>query len=38
MDQFEVVCQRSGVTFEIASDRSILEILEEANPDHGELL
>jgi ferredoxin-NADP reductase len=30
LDQFEVVCQRSGVTFEIASDQSILEVLEEA--------
>src|ERR1700730_14215435 len=30
LDQFEVVCQRSGVTFEITSDESILEVLEEA--------
>jgi ferredoxin-NADP reductase len=30
LDQFEVVCQRSGVTFEITSDQSILEVLEEA--------
>jgi ferredoxin-NADP reductase len=29
LDQFEVVCQRSGVTFEITSDESILEVLEE---------
>jgi ferredoxin-NADP reductase len=29
LDQFEVVCQRSGVTFEITSDQSILEVLEE---------
>jgi ferredoxin-NADP reductase len=27
--QFEVVCQRSGSTFEITSDQSILEVLEE---------
>jgi ferredoxin-NADP reductase len=31
LDQFEVVCQRSGVTFEITSDQSILEVLEEAD-------
>jgi ferredoxin-NADP reductase len=30
LDQFEVVCQRSGLTFEITSDQSILEVLEEA--------
>jgi ferredoxin-NADP reductase len=30
LDQFEVVCQRSGVSFEITSDQSILEVLEEA--------
>ena len=30
LDQFEVVCQRSGVNFEITSDQSILEVLEEA--------
>jgi ferredoxin-NADP reductase len=29
LDQFEVVCQRTGVTFEVTSDMSILEILEE---------
>jgi ferredoxin-NADP reductase len=29
LDQFEVVCQRSGSTFEITSDQSILEVLEE---------
>ena len=31
LEQFEVVCQRSGVTFEVTSDKSILEILEEAD-------
>src|ERR1700756_4714220 len=31
LEKFEVVCQRSGVTLEIASDQSILEVLEEAN-------
>lgn len=30
LEQFEVVCQRSGVTFDIDSDQSILEVLEEA--------
>jgi ferredoxin len=30
LDQFEVVCRRSGITFEITSDQSILEVLEEA--------
>jgi ferredoxin-NADP reductase len=30
LDQFEVVCHRSGVSFEIRSDQSILEVLEEA--------
>ena len=29
LDQFEVVCKRTGVTFEVTSDMSILEILEE---------
>jgi ferredoxin-NADP reductase len=29
LDQFEVVCQRSGSNFEITSDQSILEVLEE---------
>jgi ferredoxin-NADP reductase len=31
LEQFEVVCQRSGVAFEVNSDKSILEILEEAD-------
>jgi ferredoxin-NADP reductase len=31
LEQFEVVCQRSGVTFEVTSDKSILETLEEAD-------
>jgi ferredoxin-NADP reductase len=31
LDQFEVVCQRSGITLEVTSDRSILETLEEAD-------
>ena len=31
LDHFEVVCQRTGVTFEITSDMSILETLEEAD-------
>jgi ferredoxin-NADP reductase len=30
LNQFEVVCQRSGVTFDITPDQSILEVLEEA--------
>ena len=29
LDRFEVVCHRSGVTFEITPDQSILEVLEE---------
>ena len=29
LDQFEVVCQRSGRSFEITSDQQILEVLEE---------
>jgi ferredoxin-NADP reductase len=29
LEQFEVMCQRSGRTFEITSDQSILEVLEE---------
>src|ERR1700720_4223662 len=29
LQQFEVVCQRSGVTFEVPPDESILEVLEE---------
>jgi len=29
LDHFEVVCHRTGVTFEITSDQSILEVLEE---------
>jgi ferredoxin-NADP reductase len=31
LDRFDVVCQRTGVTFEVTSDKSILEILEEAD-------
>jgi ferredoxin-NADP reductase len=31
LERFEVVCQRSGVTLEITSDKSILETLEEAD-------
>jgi ferredoxin-NADP reductase len=31
LDQFEVVCQRSGITLEITADTSILESLEEAD-------
>jgi ferredoxin-NADP reductase len=31
LDRFDVVCQRSGVTLEVTSDKSILEILEEAD-------
>ena len=31
LDQFEVVCQRSGVTLEITAGKSILETLEEAD-------
>jgi ferredoxin-NADP reductase len=31
LDRFEVVCHRSGVTFEVTSDKSILETLEEAD-------
>jgi ferredoxin-NADP reductase len=31
LESFEVVCHRSGVTFEVTSDKSILEILEEAD-------
>jgi ferredoxin-NADP reductase len=31
LEQFEVVCQRSGVTLEVPSDKSILETLEEAD-------
>lgn len=30
LEQFEVVCHRSGVSFEIAPDQSILEVLETA--------
>jgi ferredoxin-NADP reductase len=30
-ESFEVVCQRSGVTLEVTSDKSILETLEEAD-------
>jgi ferredoxin-NADP reductase len=31
LDRFDVVCQRSGVTLEVTSDKSILETLEEAD-------
>ena len=31
LDHFEVVCHRTGVTLEVTSDKSILEILEEAD-------
>lgn len=31
LDRFEVVCHRSGVTLEVAADKSILETLEEAD-------
>jgi len=31
LDQFEVVCQRSGITLDITADKSILETLEEAD-------
>jgi ferredoxin-NADP reductase len=31
LEQFEVVCHRTGVTLEVTSDQSILEVLEEAN-------
>jgi ferredoxin-NADP reductase len=31
LDQFEVVCQRSGIILEITADKSILETLEEAD-------
>jgi ferredoxin-NADP reductase len=30
LDQFQVVCQRSGVTLEVTPDKSILELVEEA--------
>jgi ferredoxin-NADP reductase len=30
LQQFDVVCQRSGVTFEVTPDESILEVLEAA--------
>jgi ferredoxin-NADP reductase len=30
LDHFEVVCHRTGVTLDITSDQSILEVLEEA--------
>ncbi len=30
LDHFEVVCHRTGVSFDITSDQSILEVLEEA--------
>jgi ferredoxin-NADP reductase len=31
LDQYEVVCHRTGVTLEVTSDQSILEVLEEAD-------
>jgi ferredoxin-NADP reductase len=31
LESFEVVCQRTGVTFEVTPDKSILETLEEAD-------
>jgi ferredoxin-NADP reductase len=31
LDRFDVVCQRTGVTLEVTSDKSILETLEEAD-------
>jgi ferredoxin-NADP reductase len=31
LDHFEVVCQRTGLTFEVTSDQSILEVVEEAD-------
>ena len=31
LDQFEVVCQRSGITLEVTANKSILETLEEAD-------
>lgn len=31
LDEFEVVCQRSGVTIEMTADQSILEALEDAD-------
>jgi ferredoxin len=31
LDRFEVVCQRSGMTLDVTSDKSILETLEEAD-------
>jgi ferredoxin-NADP reductase len=31
LDHFEVVCHRTGVTLEITSDQSILEVLEESD-------
>ncbi len=30
LDQFQVVCRRSGVTLEVTPDKSILELVEEA--------
>jgi ferredoxin-NADP reductase len=29
LDRFDVVCQRSGTTFEVSADESILEVLED---------
>ncbi|MCV7301307.1 oxidoreductase [Mycobacterium barrassiae] len=31
LEQFEVVCHRTGVTLEVSADKSILEVLEEAD-------
>jgi ferredoxin-NADP reductase len=31
LERFEVVCQRTGVTLEVTSDQSILEVIEEAD-------
>jgi ferredoxin-NADP reductase len=31
LEQFEVVCHRTGITLEVTSDKSILETLEEAD-------
>jgi ferredoxin-NADP reductase len=31
LERFDVVCQRSGVTLEVTSDKSILEVLEDAD-------
>lgn len=31
LDHFEVVCQRSGASFEIGPEQSVLEVLEESD-------